>query len=346
MAGREHNGGFVESTYYWDIGSAPRGRDGLSARDAAKRYNDHRHPATNCADAAAFHAWATEFTRVSYGEGGEVGGLELDEAGSLELPAVPLRRPGDMAVYDGLLWVWVSSSSIVPVGVGPGNYADNTTGVFNRETLHTSDLIAPAQFPVYTADTPNGAGVVPRGTRVGGMAIDMSRFRLARGRPYTRFRAVLSLIKEVPTVEEEVVLAAAPMRADVIFEQRVLNNGVVDGINLGIPAYASPNDVVPVMEFQQNHQESVITQFSPALILDLSETYYFEVYVRSHVYTQAEYDALSAEIKNAYSLDFIQQSTKCTVDILSVTLETEAVLGLAPLVNDNGVEITVSSIEG
>ena len=57
---RNHSGGFIEQGFYWNIGEGPRGRDGMDAREAAQRYNDHRHPAVDLSTAAEVEAWITE----------------------------------------------------------------------------------------------------------------------------------------------------------------------------------------------------------------------------------------------------------------------------------------------
>ena len=63
---RNHSGGFINADFIWDIGTPERGRDGMTARDAAKRYNDHRHSAAVFNTPEDFKSWRTEKSDTVY----------------------------------------------------------------------------------------------------------------------------------------------------------------------------------------------------------------------------------------------------------------------------------------
>jgi hypothetical protein len=99
MMARQHGRGYIREGDYWVIGTEDgRGRDGYTAREAAQRYNDHRHPAHVVSnDPQGVTAWLNETRDVSQITRNSVtypGGYE--QAGN-----VLAREPGDVVFYGG-----------------------------------------------------------------------------------------------------------------------------------------------------------------------------------------------------------------------------------------------------
>lgn len=102
---RQHGGGYINEDAYWNIGTdAQRGRDGDTARDAARKYNDHKHPAAVIVDVGDLHSWANEPQLAS------AGGYLADNA------AEYARSPGDLAIYGGRLYVSDGAGDVLPLG--------------------------------------------------------------------------------------------------------------------------------------------------------------------------------------------------------------------------------------
>ena len=73
----------------WDLGTAPTGSDGDSAREAGEKYNTHGHPGQQFEDDEAFDTWKTPADRII----------------------------GDIAVYDGITYIW-NGEEAIPLGIG------------------------------------------------------------------------------------------------------------------------------------------------------------------------------------------------------------------------------------
>lgn len=96
---RQHGRGYIREGDYWVIGTEDgRGRDGYTAREAARRYNDHRHPAhVVISTPQDVTTWLNETRDVSQITRGSVtypGGYE-------QASSVRTREPGDVIFYDG-----------------------------------------------------------------------------------------------------------------------------------------------------------------------------------------------------------------------------------------------------
>lgn len=76
----------------WNLGTAPRGLDGDTSREAGVKYNAHKHPPTDLDDEVAFDSWV----------------------------AADSRLLGDACRYAGIIYIWDGNDPI-PVGLGPGN---------------------------------------------------------------------------------------------------------------------------------------------------------------------------------------------------------------------------------
>ena len=125
---RKHSGGFISESFYWDIGDDDRGREGMNAREAARRYNDHRHPALVAEDANEASLWMNEVQQASYYTAGQEprdtqGGIIEDDPTSL------LRSVGDLMFYRGLVWMYGGVDlGPIPLGVGAGCDINRQTG--------------------------------------------------------------------------------------------------------------------------------------------------------------------------------------------------------------------------
>jgi hypothetical protein len=74
----------------WELGTAPSGSDGDSARQAGEKYNLHQHPGEQFDTLLGFDTWKTD--------------------GSREI--------GDIAVYLGVSYMW-NGAIAVPLSIGP-----------------------------------------------------------------------------------------------------------------------------------------------------------------------------------------------------------------------------------
>ncbi len=109
-----HNGGFISVENYWNIGSPDRGQDGDTARDAAKKYNDHRHSAANIINEASMIAWIEEKELASYhpNNPSNIGGIIEDNTN------LSIRKSGDIASYGGVMWMF-DGNNVIALG-NPG----------------------------------------------------------------------------------------------------------------------------------------------------------------------------------------------------------------------------------
>lgn len=73
----------------WDLGTAPSGDDGDTARAAGEKYNTHGHPGLECAILADFANWQASEDRII----------------------------GDLAVYEGITYMW-NGDAAIPLGIG------------------------------------------------------------------------------------------------------------------------------------------------------------------------------------------------------------------------------------
>ncbi len=104
---RRHSGGFVNQEDYWEIGTDEnRGRDGDTARHASKLYNDHRHSAAAVATSNDLASWAGEQENVSQHP------TSAREGGRIEVSALSIRRPGDLASLNNQMWMHTGADSI------------------------------------------------------------------------------------------------------------------------------------------------------------------------------------------------------------------------------------------
>jgi hypothetical protein len=120
---RYHSGGFIDSQFYFNIGAeAARGRDGDTARDAAKKYNDHRHSAYVAVSTNALRNWKNETQTASTDPAsGNLGGL-LQDANEF------LRLPGDLAELNAVLYA-ATSGSVKSISSGFGVHIDMTPAI-------------------------------------------------------------------------------------------------------------------------------------------------------------------------------------------------------------------------
>jgi hypothetical protein len=117
---RRNRGGFVPSESYWDIGTdAARGRDGDTARDASKKFNDHRHPAEIAVSPQDLVNWTNELEDISEHSSGVAGGFIAPSANVI-------RDSGDSADYAGNLYA-KTSAGVYCTTSGFGPRIDATT---------------------------------------------------------------------------------------------------------------------------------------------------------------------------------------------------------------------------
>jgi hypothetical protein len=161
---RNHSGGFINADFIWDIGTPDRGRDGMTARDAAKRYNDHRHSAAVFSTAEDFNAWITEKSDTVYNSN------NID-MGTIAISNFPIRKEGDIASFGGFIWMF-DGNGVIPLG---------KTGVaFNSDTLEIeqSKLINEFNFTNYSYEATTGNSTQGAITEklIGTVVIDFSRY--------------------------------------------------------------------------------------------------------------------------------------------------------------------------
>lgn len=112
---RLHSGGFINQDFYFNIGTEDaRGRDGDTARDAAKKYNDHRHSPYAAVSKDALRNWINELVDVSTDP------LSGNPGGLLEAKPELLRLSGDTAELNSVVYM-MTNAGVRPVtsGFGP-----------------------------------------------------------------------------------------------------------------------------------------------------------------------------------------------------------------------------------
>lgn len=185
---RQPKSGFIEEDNYWNIGTEDRrGHDGDSARVAARKYNDHRHPAADIGESStAMYAFLEEHAPADNPYGVV---LDTDSSGRI-------RKPGDSIKYRGLLWKYTEEGEAVPLGVGPGCFfkkdAATGSGQFIREAVTTQELIC-NRIEV-GALVGIEFNTVPE--QIGGVLLDMGMHSLARARPLVRLEATGGLVHD------------------------------------------------------------------------------------------------------------------------------------------------------
>lgn len=128
---RPHGRGYIRETDYWHIGTEDaRGRDGYTAREAAQRYNDHRHPAFTTQQPADVVNWrsAALDTSVYTQEGITLpGGYEATASTSA-------RQPGDVVFYNGRPFITNGGELFGISGFG-GSFSADPVPAFTRDVL-------------------------------------------------------------------------------------------------------------------------------------------------------------------------------------------------------------------
>ena len=301
---RRSSGGFIEESNTWDIGSGPRGRDGINARAAARRYNDHRHPAIEIGTEGDWLAWLGEKEQPLFNGSGEPIGVleETPEPEDAEL----LRKPGDFAKYAGLLWVWLSPGNAVPLGVGAGCFV-NDAGMFVRESQRFTDLIMPLTIQAHADIPPSDAPL-----RVGSAYVDLRKYVNARARAELKLQASIEVVRNFEN-QNNAQDAEITLR---FYRRDFAENGLLVEELKDVPIYQGGNaqednqlELSFSYAFEAGSLSAAVSQTSAALALPLVPTF-FEV----HIYGQ---DGLP----------------DVTAHILSVTLEVDQKLGLSPQIN-------------
>lgn len=340
---RTHSGGFVERDFYWNIGQADRGRDGMNAREAAQRYNDHRHPAIELTTPQEVVAWINETESASNFVDGDA-----IQGGTITSSTDTIRKPGDMMRYQGIVWVYVSNAEVYPVGVGEGCHID-VNGNFHREARYASIPLVSARVSDVTDE--QGQGVDPsnlRGEQVTGFLIEPYKYTASRARPYMYIRVAARLTPSDATVDEtnadvQAILDLFPRKARVmIFTRDVADLANEDGVYdisgglVPMPVYSDQGAVLnddssSTIGLQQSRDDrlSVVSSNPLALELSADAEYYMLINVDTHVYTDAEVAG------TAYTAAQVNNVTRCSLEIESLTLEVESYLGLAPYIDNN-----------
>lgn len=128
---RKHSGGFIVEDSYLNIGTEDaRGRDGDNARIAAKKYNDHKHPAHIAQSIAEANAWSQEPQLESSVDGISGGYLENDATKTS-------RTPGDLVSVNSYLFCHTEGSNISPINMGLGGQVQ----VINNVTTFKNDIL-------------------------------------------------------------------------------------------------------------------------------------------------------------------------------------------------------------
>lgn len=185
---RQHNSGFIPQETYWSIGTEERrGHDGDNAREAAKKYNDHRHPAGNIGvDGSLMYSFLEELVPLTNHAGIE---LASDSIGRI-------RLTGDLVKYKGLIWMYLEDGTAIPLGVGPGCFfqkdSNASSGQLVREAMTTQELVCNRVEVQSTFGI--GFRTVPE--QIGGLLLDMGMHSLARAKPLVRLEATGGLIHD------------------------------------------------------------------------------------------------------------------------------------------------------
>jgi hypothetical protein len=343
---RLHKGGFISEDFYWDIGTPDRGRDGHNARDAAKRYNDHRHPPRALETSADVQTWLTEPTQSSRhpDRTTEIGGILEDDANT------PMRQAGDTATHEGLVWVYGPDGKLVPLGVGAGCYID-TDGVFHREVKYdVIQLVGPTEVSALdtTVFMPGGRQIQPLGERVGAYTLDPARYATARCAPFMYVRLTCSLVptfeaSEHPDYAE--LIQKFPHRASILLMQLTsaeeqeglyVTSGQPEPLAFYTPEGTINESGAHVLEVTQAGGANISVADSAPLALNLDSRFFLQIFSSVHEYTQAEVDAIDPTA----DLEAVRACSACVLDILSITLEIEGLLGVSPFIDDGGTRYT------
>lgn len=142
---RKHNGGFISVENYWNIGTPERGQDGDTARLASKKYNDHRHSAILINDAQSMISWIEEkqLASIHPNNPDNQGGIIDDNLNE------SIRRPGDLAIYDGVLWM-SDGNNVVALG-SPGVFLNANGQIVRRSFVTEYPFATYGQFSAPTA---------------------------------------------------------------------------------------------------------------------------------------------------------------------------------------------------
>lgn len=348
---RSHGGGFIELAHYWDIGEEPRGREGMDAREAARRYNDHRHPAVQLATNNEFIAWRDAYYAVSrFDTRPDViaGVFETDALGQPVQQDVtrPLRKPGDLALYAGVVWMWVSPGVVVPVGA-QGNVDGD--GNFTRDVSYSSvQVVSAYEVTADITDAPVG-GFTPLGALIGSTLLRMPRYLSSRSRPYAYFTLTATLWPSSVNAVDNALREHFPCKADVLF--RVLGElpdipvgGLVPltGFTNPLPVYGGEAEGADLTIVQALPDAVTVLESLP-LALALNKIYPVNVYARSHEYTQAEVDAVNLERGEAFTLEDVRRATRCVTLVNALTFDVDSLLGVSPYVNEDQIPYTAST---
>lgn len=338
---RKHSGGFVERDFYWNIGEGPRGRDGMDAREAAQRYNDHRHPAIELSSAAEVDAWINEVENISQFDDtdGIQGGSIVPTAANL-----PIRKPGDLMRFAGLVWVYIGDGEVSPLGVGDGCYVDASNNYeFVRETRYSSIPLVSSRAVLTTDEA--AQGLLPaqlQGEQVSAYLIQPYKFTSARSRPLVFVRASVrltptGLVDETDPATQD-ILDQFPRRARVMLFRRDLEqiqniDEVYDisGGLLNMPVYSDTGEegdpTLSEIPISQAREDRLSVVSSNPLALRIDEDYYMLLNADTHVYSADEVQG------SAYTADQVNAVTRCSAEIESITLEVESFLGVPPFVD-------------
>ncbi|MEC8306569.1 MAG: hypothetical protein VXZ72_01770 [Chlamydiota bacterium] len=349
---RNHSGGFIAESFYWDIGDEERGRDGMNAREAARRYNDHRHPALSAEDANEALLWMNEVQQASYhtadgAQRGTQGGIIEDD------PTASLRRVGDLMHYRGLVWMYAGVDlGPVPLGVGAGCDINRQTGEFTRGVDYRSLQIATSTLVDHTDEPIQGFGA-PLGERVCAYTLIPKNFSSSRTRPYMFIRVTAS-INDSPNFRGDIV-EAFPLRARILIMTQDANElpgqsgSFIGGILRFAPVYDPANNqsvdnVSDLATINLRHtlqgQISVVDSNPLALDLDLAR-YFLQINADVHVYTEDEVTQYNNANGTAFTHQDVLEATECELNIFSITLESESYLGLSPFINDQNLRYTI-----
>jgi hypothetical protein len=349
---RKHSGGFIEEEHYWDIGDEERGHDGMDARVASKRYNDHRHPALVAEDANEALLWLSEAQQASYFT--TPNGPRATQGGSIEDDAlIVIRRVGDLMFYKGLPWMYAGSSlGAIPLGVGHGCRVDPANGIFTRGVDYRSIQLATSTIVEHT-DEPIANVGRPLGERVCAYTLIPKNYSSSRTRPYMFIRATVSL-NNVNNLLGGGILDAFPYRARVLVLTQDVAQGA-DGTYVGgllryAPMYDPANNeprvndedlgTMEIRHTQTPAKVSVVDSNPFAINLD-DPVVFIQVNVDTHVYTQDEVDQYNNANGTNFALQDVLRATECHANVFSITLESESYLGLPPFINDQNLRYTI-----
>jgi len=226
---RQHSGGYINEAAYWDIGTDERrGRDGDTARDAARKYNDHKHPAAVIVDAGDLHAWANEPQLAS------AGGYLANDPGELA------RSPGDMALFNGGIYVSDGEGGALPLSGLGGRVVINGSG----DAVIVPDRVTLSQS--ISTDTRVAVGGVSDGvTRlVGRVVLRDDAARADAADKVTRLRVVSAIELSLSELQEQLLLQALTV-GDVVVAPFATLTAVYTPIAAG--GFASVGDATAAM---------------------------------------------------------------------------------------------------